>query len=112
MTFSNDYSAAYAIPGIRRKVDMTDIMDAVKRYFGIDSFDLLQKHRKREVVYHRHILIYLLISKGGMKLPALSAMFNQHHTSIMYGRNMVKTQLSMQQDNPYKRDIKNILNIL
>lgn len=112
MTFENDYSSAYAIPGMRRNIEMQDIMQAVKAYFNIDTIDILKRSRKRDVVYHRHICIYLLITKANMKLPALAAMFMQDHTSIMYARDVVKTQLSIKQDTPYRRDINNILNQL
>jgi chromosomal replication initiation ATPase DnaA len=47
-----------------------------------------------------------------MKLTQLGHMFSQDHTSIMYARDMVRTQLTLKDSNSYKTDIHNIINTL
>lgn len=87
------------------------VIQAVAKYFDLDTLDLLGKRRTKELVYPRQLVMYILHEQNNMSYPQIGDLLGgKDHTTVMYGVDKVtkakKTNISVE------NDIKEVLEIL
>lgn len=73
---------------------MDTIINTVCRYFKLEVKDLLGKRRVNEFVRPRQIAMYLADEMTLKSLPSIGRMLNRDHTTIIYGRDLVKRMIA------------------
>lgn len=54
--------------------------------FGTSFEELKVRNRKRELVYHRFVTMYLLTTRTGLSLSSIAGLFKMDHTSVIHAR--------------------------
>lgn len=68
--------------------------EVVAKYFGLKFSDLQQNTRRREIVYPRQILYYLLAQSGSYTLSEIGhAIGKRDHATVTYSRKVIRTFL-------------------
>lgn len=124
MTIPNTRSAAWVIPGLFRgsndnhphtNYSVDEIMFMVCYHFNVSNDDLLKKSKSTEVIYHRHIAIYLtcMYASCTISLTGIAKAFGmKDHTSIIHAREKIRGLLTLDHEVQLKDDIKAIMDIL
>ena len=106
---------AYAIPGIvkfRRKAKRDSNEEKAKKliqnicdYFSINAVDVNKTTRKKEVVYARKWCCFFCATYTKLSLKIIASMLGvKDHTSIIYHKNDVLSQLDFSYVNDFKED--------
>lgn len=85
-----------------------EIMEAVAKYFKIEMADLTGKSRKYEMVWARHIAMYLMRFKLDLKLKHIEELIKRDHSSVIHGIARVNNELTHPYDERMENDLKNI----
>lgn len=108
-----------AIPGLKNRrgkhpsVDiyanrLSDIVEAVEKYFGITMERMKSKTRKREVVYARQICMYFICAKTNISLKTIGELFGERdHTTVIHSRDNIKNLIDV--DFKVQLDIQTLL---
>lgn len=80
------------------------IKKIVSSYFDVTYSQIIKKDRHANFVYARNFLRYFLHVHGKLPLSIIAKYMRCDHTTVIYGRNLVKSQLSLRENNPYKED--------
>jgi chromosomal replication initiator protein len=69
----------------KKQVSVEDVFSHICEYFQITKEDLIKKGRKKEVVYPRQIMMYLLRTELGYSFSAIGEIFNgRDHTTVLH----------------------------
>lgn len=80
-----------------KNITLENILDCVSEYFNIQKRDILSKKRVKEIVFARHIAMYLAKELTDMTLSLIGSFFNgKDHATVLYA---VKTVDAMQKKN-------------
>ena len=91
----------------QRKIQPSQIIEAVASAFGISLERILGRDRTRQIAFPRQIAMYLLREEANISLPQIGeALGGRDHTTIMYGCDKV-TDL-MERDHRIRRQILDI----
>ena len=108
----------WTIPAVRRhKLNLrqrealaNEIIAKVCTYYNITNEDIRGKKRYREQVTARHMAMYLIRNKVGLKLKAIADLFGRDHTTAIHGIASISNQADV--DIIIATDIENLINIL
>ncbi len=100
----------YFKPDKRRDLTPENILNCVAKRYGILREDLLGKKRTGELVYARHIAIYLTCELTDLSLKKVGSQFNRDHATIISAKNSVVTR--MKNDAAFASDINEIISEL
>ncbi len=93
--------------GHKTKEDGILTVDAIKyavaKHFKMDIPSLIQKKRDRSIVYPRHIVIYFLREGTRLGWKDIGKVFNQDHTTAIYGYNTIRDLMEV--DNSVMYDV-------
>lgn len=75
----------YVIPGLRPTLHATpnDIITAVIEYTGATKEALFGIGRYRDILYKRHLTMYLLKIYCGMPITKIGKMFKKNHSTVI-----------------------------
>ncbi|MFY9484484.1 MAG: chromosomal replication initiator protein DnaA [Patescibacteria group bacterium] len=77
------------------KVEPERVVEAICRFFGVSREDLMGKKRSKELVYPRHIAMYLLRNEVNMSYPQIGNLLgDRDHTTIMHGFGVINRGIS------------------
>ena len=93
----------YFKPDRRRELIPENILNYVAKRYGIVRDDILSKKRTSELVYARHIAIYLTCELTDLSLKKVGKQFNRDHATIISAKNSVVTR--MKNDAAFANDI-------
>ena len=93
----------YFKPDRRRELTPENILNYVAKRYGIVRDDILSKKRTSELVYARHIAIYLTCELTDLSLKKVGKQFNRDHATIISAKNSVVTR--MKNDAAFANDI-------
>lgn len=93
----------YFKPDRRRELTPENILNYVAKRYGIVRDDILGKKRTSELVYARHIAIYLTCELTDLSLKKVGKQFNRDHATIISAKNSVVTR--MKNDAAFANDI-------
>lgn len=87
------------------------ILEYVSQKYAIPTEDITSSKRSKDIMYARHITIYLIRSMTDMSLSAIGSFFNRDHTTIMSSVDRIENDINNSPDfentiNEMKRDIK------
>lgn len=87
------------IPDPRKRVTLEEILGNFTSYFKF-SKEELEEHTRRnaELMEARNIIIYLLRKYGEMSFPAIGALLNRDHTTIIYSYGKMKNKVETNPD--------------
>jgi chromosomal replication initiator protein len=69
----------------KKQVSVEDVFSHICEHFQITKEDLIKKGRKKEVVYPRQIMMYLLRTELGYSFSAIGEIFNgRDHTTVLH----------------------------
>ncbi len=78
------------VPTHKRTHSVDTILSLAGEHFGLNVADLIGKKRNKELVYPRHILMYILREELSLSFPEIGReMGGKDHTTIMHGYNKV-----------------------
>lgn len=72
------------------------LLNEVSIATGVSKNSLLARSRKREVMYVRHMLVYLLYTRNVASLKEIGRMVGgRHHSTVINSRDLVKDLISV-----------------
>ena len=84
--------------GMSKNLTVEDIQKEVERYYGIKHSDMIGSSRSREIVYPRHIAIYLSKQLLDLTFADIGKKFKRDHTTIMHSVSKVEELLLKNRD--------------
>lgn len=114
MNIPNTPSACYAVPGLKRfaqvgkrqlNIDALGIIHEVCEYLDVRPVQVQLKTRKVEVVYARHICMYLLCKYTRLSQSTIASFFKRDRTTVLHGRDEIKAQLRLGHKPHYRLDV-------
>ncbi len=87
------------------------ILTYVSQKYNIPTEDITSSRRSKDIMFARHITIYLIRTMTDMSLTAIGSFFNRDHTTIMSSVDRIENDIKNSPDfentiNEIKRDIK------
>jgi len=80
--------------GKKKGVQPQNIIEAVSQYFNISSKELIEKGRKKEIAYARHIAMYLMRSELSVSYPSIGAQFGgRDHTTALHAYEKINKEM-------------------
>lgn len=90
-------------PNIKRQITVDYILETVADHFNITVKDLLSSKRNSNIVYPRHICMYLCRQLTNSTYEEIgSKIGNRHHSTILHGEEIIKTKLDDGEDETTK----------
>lgn len=112
MNIPNTASSAWAIVGLRKRfklkksqITTSEVLELVHEITGITPDKILSRRRTDELVYARHLTIYILRKHTNMTLKNIGDFLGRDHTSIIHAIRSVDTQLGSKFNSKYKFDV-------
>lgn len=94
-------------PTHRKTYTVDTILSLIAEHFSLNVADLIGKKRTKEMVYPRHITMYLLREELNLSFPEIGReLGGKDHTTIMHGYNKIVGEIDVQPKVP--RDIAQI----
>ena len=88
-----------------------NIIDLVSKFFNISEKDIIGKSRKKELVYPRQIIMFLMRDEKGTSYPTIgSEIGGRDHTTAMHAFNKIKREL--EENEKTKQDIESIKQLI
>jgi len=96
---------------IIKPTTIAQIQAEVCRYYKINHIDLIGSKRKNEIVFPRHIAMYLCQELTDSSFPRIGQAFGgRDHTTVMHAVNKIKTKMGCETD--VYQQVQQITNIL
>lgn len=103
--------ALHELKSLGRVLDRDDncqkIIGRVASYFRVDKDDILSPVRRKEVVYARHMAMFILKEKNGLNIMRIADLFGRDHSSIIYGISRMK--LEIEKDPELSKIVHNLI---
>ncbi len=80
---------------ISEKIDGRRIVNAVSEKYGISVDQILGKKRVKEIVWARHMAVYLMRSLTPMSYKDIGKFFNRDHATIMSSEERIKKEIEI-----------------
>lgn len=98
-------------PNMRKEITVEYISETVADHFGITVKDLLSSKRNSNIVFPRHICMYLCRELTGNSLADIgSKLGNRHHSTILHSIELIEKKLKNGQDNEELKKTLDVLN--
>ena len=80
--------------GKKKGVQPQNIIEAISQYFNISSKELIEKGRKKEIAYARHIAMYLMRSELNVSYPSIGTQFGgRDHTTALHAYEKINKEM-------------------
>lgn len=94
-----------------KSITNKDILNLVSDFFKISEKDIIGKSRKKELVYPRQIIMFLMRSENGASYPTIGQeLGGRDHTTAMHAFNKVTRELK--ENEKIKQDIESIKQVM
>jgi chromosomal replication initiator protein len=95
------------VPTTRRTYSVDTIFTLIAEHFGITTADIIGKKRNQELVYPRHVAMYILKEDMDMSYPQIGReLGGRDHTTIMHGYNKINAEIA--EDTKIQHDVSKI----
>ena len=82
----------------RRTLDVSDVVEKVARYFDIDSANIYEKTRRKEVVKPRQLIMYILREDYSISYPLIGQKLGgRDHTTVIHSCEKIRKELKKDQ---------------
>lgn len=83
------------VPNHRKTHSVDTVLSLIAEHFGLSVADIIGKKRNKELVYPRHITMYLLREALDLSFPEIGReLGGRDHTTVMHGYNKVGGDLT------------------
>lgn len=90
--------------GKKKGIQPQNIINAVSQYFNISTKELIEKGRKKEIAYARHLAMFLMRSELNLSYPGIGAQFGgRDHTTALHA--FEKVSKDKENDEKVKEDL-------
>ncbi len=111
MELAKEALADMISPNMRREITVEYISETVADHFGITVKDLLSSKRNSNIVFPRHICMYLCRELTGNSLADIGRILgNRHHSTILHSIELIEKKLKNSQDNEELKKTLDVLN--
>ena len=94
-----------------KSVTSGDIIDLVSNFFNISQKDIIGKSRKKELVYPRQIIMFLMRTENDTSYPTIGhELGGRDHTTAMHAFNKIKREFA--ENEKTKQDIESIKQLI
>lgn len=91
----------------KKSITPKKIIDAVSSFFDVSLKDLVGKSRKKELVYPRQLIMYIIREETGASYPTIGhELGGRDHTTAMHACNKIKREA--EENEKLKQDIESI----
>lgn len=95
------------VPNTRKTYSVDTVFSLIAEHFAITTIDLIGKKRNKELVYPRHVAMYILKEDLDMSYPQIGReLGGRDHTTIMHGYNKVCGEIG--EDTKLQHDVSKI----
>jgi chromosomal replication initiator protein len=103
----------YVAPALREsfKRKPETIIDRLCDHYNVSQQQLLSKSRDRQLVFIRHLAIYLILTKTKTTLKATGEIFGRDHTTAMHAKKAIEDYLDTNSFNK-REEIEQFINSL
>lgn len=71
--------------GKKKGIQPQHVIEAISQYFNISTKELIEKGRKKEIAYARHVAMYLMRSELSISYPSIGSQFGgRDHTTALH----------------------------
>lgn len=88
------------------RVTIEKVFSFVSRRYGFSTEDIRGKKRTSDIVYVRHIAMYLCTEYTGLSLKAIGRQFGRDHTTVINARDNVINR--MKKDSAFDKEIREL----
>lgn len=88
------------------RVTIEKVFSFVSRRYGFSTEDIRGKKRTSDIVYVRHIAMYLCTEYTGLSLKAIGRQFGRDHSTVINARDNVINR--MKKDSPFDKEIREL----
>jgi chromosomal replication initiator protein len=86
-----------------------DIIEAVSKFYGISSKDIIGNSRKKELVWPRQIAIYLIREELNTSYPTIgNELGGRDHTTAMHAYNKISHEVKDNGNEKIKQEIESV----
>lgn len=90
--------------GKKKGVQPQNVIEAIAQYFNISTKELIEKGRKKEIAYARHIAMYLMRSELNSSYPSIGTIFGgRDHTTALHAYEKISKE--METDEKIREDL-------
>jgi chromosomal replication initiator protein len=90
--------------GKKKGVQPQNVIEAISQYYNISTKELIEKGRKKEIAYARHIAMYLMRSELSVSYPSIGAQFGgRDHTTALHAYEKINKEIET--DEKVREDI-------
>jgi chromosomal replication initiator protein len=90
--------------GKKKGVQSQHVIEAISQYFNISTKELIEKGRKKEIAYARHIAMYLMRSELGVSYPSIGSQFGgRDHTTALHAYEKINKEI--ESDEKVREDV-------
>ncbi len=90
-------------------VKISRVLQEVSVKYGVDEKDIKGPKRTKELVWARHVAVYILRKKTNMSLPEIGAeLGGRHHTTILSSYNAADREIK--ENPPFAAEINELMN--
>ncbi|MFA6514182.1 MAG: chromosomal replication initiator protein DnaA [Patescibacteria group bacterium] len=92
-----------------RSMSPKDIIEAVSKFYGISSKDIIGNSRKKELVWPRQIAIYLIREELNTSYPTIgNELGGRDHTTAMHAYNKISHEVKDNGNEKIKQEIESV----
>lgn len=88
------------------RVTIEEVFSFVSRRYGFSTEDIRGKKRTSDIVYVRHIAMYLCTEYTGLSLKAIGRQFGRDHSTVINARDNVINR--MKKDSAFDKEIREL----
>lgn len=90
-----------------KSITSKDIIDSVSRFFDVEIKDLTGKSRKKELVYPRQLIMFLMRQEANISYPTIGhELGGRDHTTAMHAYNKINKEIK--ENEKIKQDIESL----
>ncbi len=90
--------------GKKKGVQSQHVIEAISQYFNISTKELIEKGRKKEIAYARHIAMYLMRSELNVSYPSIGNQFGgRDHTTALHAYEKINKEIEL--DEKVREDV-------
>lgn len=113
MDLAREALADKIIPNQKRQITIDYILEMVADHFNVPINEILSKSRKGEIVYARHICIYLCRDLTNSSLEEIGGKIgNRDHTTAMHSVKKIQNELNENKPKTYSSETATHINVL
>ena len=107
LMMADEVLADYFRDNENAKITIEKIFSFISKRYGVSAEEIKSKKRTSDIVYVRHIAMYLCTEYAGMSLKAIGRQFGRDHSTVISARDNVLNR--MKKDASFDKEIKELV---